>query len=61
MATKKSKKIVADDVLNIEGIHIPTEIAQIAKAYYDAFLRVGFNTQQAFTLTQAFIQFYLWK
>ena len=61
MATRKSKKLSADDVLNTDGTYIPTEIAQIARAYYDAFMRVGFTTTQAFTLTQAFVQFYLWK
>lgn len=61
MATRKSKKLVAADVLNIDGTHIPTEIAKIARAYYEAFLREGFTTVQAFTLTEAFVQFYLWK
>ena len=55
----KSKKATVEEVLNVGGEYLPDDVAKIFHLYFDAFLKQGFNTEQAFKLTQQLGTFYL--
>ena len=60
MAKKISKsKSTADKVVNVCGEYLPDEVAAVFHLYYEAFLKKGFNCEQAFKLTQQMADFYL--
>lgn len=60
MAKRKSSEIVTSaDILNVEGTYLPTVTAQIIREYYEAFLKAGFPSQQAYELSRDMLRFYL--
>jgi len=61
MAKKKinTEQVTTANPLNVEGTYLPSVVAQILKEYYEAFLKAGFNSQQAYELTRDILRFYL--
>jgi hypothetical protein len=62
MKKKSTKKVstlpTAAEVLNIEGIYLPLETANVLYAYFHAFLAKGFTQEQSFKLTERIAGFY---
>lgn len=48
-----------EKALTVNGLFVPNEIAELAYTFYNAFLRKGFSTEQAFVLTQQLMSFFL--
>jgi hypothetical protein len=60
MAKKKTSKVItATDVLNVDGSFLPDLTAELFRFYYDAFVKQGFNSQQAYELARDVLRFYL--
>ena len=55
----KPKQMTAEEVVNVSGDYLPDEVAEILHRYYESFLKKGFNSEQAFILTQQVAAFYL--
>ena len=60
MAKKSSKtsKVVVE-VLNPEDTNLPTVFAEMAKEYYEAFLKEGFTTQQSYDMMYLIMRGYV--
>lgn len=59
VTTKKAAQKQKDPLLIEENVYLPDELARIAQAYYEAFLKKGFGTVEAFSLTKQVVDSYL--
>jgi hypothetical protein len=56
-SSKTSKAVV--EILNPEDTNLPEVFAELAKSYYEAFLKQGFSTQQSFVMMEHIIRGYV--